>query len=373
MTPDIFQSYLMGGFECSTHRNRAGKRVDVIAATKHDRFAEADYQRLLDFGIRTARDGARWHLIEQIPYQYDWSSVIKQVRAARKTELQVIWDLFHYGYPDDLDLLGAEFVDRFAAFAGKFTEMLSSEGETKPLLCLTNEISFFAWAAGEAKIFYPFAKKCGDEMKRQLVRAAIAAAEKIKQAAPDAVLIQTDPAIRVLPSKPKNAVSAANFHKAQFHALDMLLGKTEPEIGGDARYCDFIGVNYYSYNQWRHPRGERILRGQKDYQPFSEILQEFYARYRKPLFIAETGIEDEGRAQWFRYICDEVRIAVSRGVPVHGICLYPIVNHPGWNDDRHCHNGLWDYPNKFGGREIHAPLAVEIRREMNLLHKIAIV
>ncbi|MGI8468611.1 MAG: beta-glucosidase [Pyrinomonadaceae bacterium] len=371
MTSDIFQSYLMGGFECSTHRNRAGKRVDVIASTEHDRFAYLDYRRLLDLGIRAARDGTRWHLIERTPYRYDWSSVIEQIRAVRETGLQVIWDLFHYGYPDDLDLFGAEFIDRFAGFAGKFVELLVAEGETKPLICLVNEISFFAWAAGEVGKFYPFAKKRGDEMKRQLVKASIAAAVKIKQVAPNAVLIQTDPAIRVLPSKPQNAVDATNFHNAQYHALDMLLGKTESEIGGDSSFVDVIGVNYYSYNQWRHPSGQKILRGQKDYKSFGEILKEFYARYEKPLFIAETGIENEARPDWFKYICDEVRVAVSDGVPVLGICLYPIVNHPGWDNNRHCHNGLWNYANEAGRREIYAPLAAEIRRQMNSIHKAA--
>ncbi|MGI9034415.1 MAG: beta-glucosidase [Pyrinomonadaceae bacterium] len=359
----------MGGFECSTQRNRAGRRIDVIASSQHDRFARADYQRLIDLGIRTARDGARWHLIEQVPQQYDFSSVAEQIRAARQTNLQIVWDLFHYGYPDDLDIFSAEFVSRFAAFAGKFTEFLLSEDARKPLICLVNEISFFGWAAGQVGIFYPFQKNRGDELKRQLVRATIAAAERIKQIAPDAVLIQTDPAIRVIPSKPEHESGAKNFHNAQFHALDMLLGKTEPEIGGNSDFIDIIGVNYYSYNQWQHPSGRKILRGQEDYQPFSEILRGFYDRYRKPIFIAETGIEDGGRAEWFRYICDEARTAEKAGVPILGICLYPIVNHPGWDDDRHCHNGLWDYPNDAGIREIYQPFADEIKRQTDLANK----
>lgn len=370
MTPNIFQSYLMGGFECSTHRSRAGKRIDVIAATKHDKFAKLDYQRLLGLGIRVARDGARWHLVERTPYQYDWSSVINQVRAARETGMQVIWDLFHYGYPDDLNLFGAEFVDRFAAFAGRFVEFLAGEGEMKPLICPVNEISFFSWAAGQVGIFYPFAKRRGDEVKKILVRASIAAAGRIKQIAPDAVLIQTEPAIRVLPSKPRNIRSAANYHNAQYHALDMLVGKSAPELGGNGQYLDIIGLNYYPYNQWRHPGGRRIMRGHEDYHPFSEILKETYAHYQKPLFIAETGVEDEGRAEWFRYVCGEVRAAISDGIPIYGICLYPIVNHPGWENNRHCHNGLWDYPNDAGRREIYAPLAEEIRREMDSLRGI---
>ena len=49
------------------------------------------------------------------------------------------------------------------------------------------------------------------------------------------------------------------------------------------------------------------------------------------------------------------------------IGLDPILNHPGWTNDRHCHNGLWDYPNESGGRELYAPLAKELRRQMRSL------
>jgi hypothetical protein len=48
---------------------------------------------------------------------------------------------------------------------------------------------------------------------------------------------------------------------------------------------------------------------------------------------------------------------------VEGVCLYPIVNHPGWDDDRHCYNGLFDYADDTGNREVFAPLAEEVARQ----------
>jgi hypothetical protein len=57
-------------------------------------------------------------------------------------------------------------------------------------------------------------------------------------------------------------------------------------------------------------------------------------------------------------------------VPVEGICLYPILNHPGWEDDRHCHNGLWDYADEAGEREICAPMAQELRRQQQLFERL---
>ena len=358
----MFQGFFGGGFECSTHRNFQNRRLDVIAATRHEEFAESDYQLLLKAGMMTARDGIRWHLIEQKPYQYDFSSAVNQVRAAKKTGIQIIWDLFHYGYPDDLDIYSDEFPVRFADFAEAFAKFLLNENRETPFICPVNEISFFSWVAGDVGAFYPFIRGRGDEMKRQLIRATILAIDKIREIAPAARFVQADPAIHITvsPTKRNFAQDAENYRQAQFHALDMLVGKRAPELGGAEKYLDIIGVNFYSQNQWRHPSGRRVLRGHKHYRPFSQILQEWSKRYRRPIFIAETGIEDDARADWFRYICKETRIAAEHGVQIVGICLYPVVNHPGWDDNRHCHNGLWDYPNDSGRREIYAPLAEEL-------------
>jgi hypothetical protein len=52
------------------------------------------------------------------------------------------------------------------------------------------------------------------------------------------------------------------------------------------------------------------------------------------------------RPSWFRYVCDEVAAAIAAGIGIEGICLYPIVNHPGWINNRHCHNGLGDYADR---------------------------
>jgi hypothetical protein len=56
-----------------------------------------------------------------------------------------------------------------------------------------------------------------------------------------------------------------------------------------------------------------------------------------------------------------VRWALNEGIPFEGICLYPILNHPGWMDDRHCQNGLFEYADESGNRSVFQPLADELR------------
>jgi beta-glucosidase/6-phospho-beta-glucosidase/beta-galactosidase len=367
----LFQSFFLGGFECSTHRNRAGRRLDLIAATGHDRFAGADYLRLRELGIRTVRDGIRWHLIEQAPGRYDFSSALPMVRAACDAGTQVIWDLCHYGWPDDLDIFSAEFIERFAGLAYAFVKRLSAETDATPLLTPINEISYMTWAAGAVGIFYPYAEGRGDELKRQLVRAAIAGIEAIWSVRPDARICHIDPMCNIVAdtARPEDEIPAAAYNRAQYEAWDMLCGRAQPELGGAEKYLDIVGVNYYIHNQWVYPggHGTMIDPSHPRYRPVWEMLREVYERYRRPMFIAETGIEDDARSEWLRYIAGETRLAMQAGVPIQGICLYPIVNHPGWEDDRHCYNGLCDYADETGEREVYEPLARELSRHRPLL------
>ena len=91
------------------------------------------------------------------------------------------------------------------------------------------------------------------------------------------------------------------------------------------------------------------------------MLLETFTRYGKPIFIAETGIEDDARPAWLRHVCSEARIAMSAGVPLEGICLYPILEHLGWDDNRLCRNGLLSSLPDTGRREEYVPLAEELR------------
>lgn len=363
----LFQSFLMGGFECSCHQLRSGKRLDLIAATQHQRHAQADYQRLQEYGIVTARDGIRWPHIETTPYQYDFSSVRPMLRAARETGTQVIWDLFHYGWPEDLDIFQPEFVQRYRAFAAAFAHLLVQETDTVPFLVPMNEISYFSWAAGDVGYLYPFEIDRGYELKVQLVCAALEAIESIWDVLPEARIVHVDPVINVVadPARPEDTRAAEGYRLAQYQAWDMISGRRWPLLGGKDEYLDIIGVNYYNHNQWFH-NGAFLEVDDPEYRPFSEILLEVYNRYGRPLFIAETGIEGDLRPQWLSYICEEVRNAMELGVPVEGICLYPICDYPGWDDERLCQTGLWGLADERGQREVHAPLAAEVQQQQKI-------
>lgn len=348
----LFDSFFMAGFECSAQRRRDGRRLDLLAATDHDRLALQDYRQVGAMGLRTVRDGLRWHLIEAAPGRYDWSSFLPMLRAARATGVQVIWDLCHYGWPEDIAFWEPAFVDRFARFAAAAARVVREESDAVPFYSVVNEISYWAWAGDVAK-FHPLAFGGGDDIKRQLVRATIAGIEAVRSVEPRARFVQIDPLIHVV---------GGDYGDAQYAAWDMLAGHREPALGGGPRYLDVIGVNYYPENQWVL-NGPTIPFGHYRYRPLRELLAEVHRRYERPLLVAETGAEGSARAAWLFYVAGEVRAAKAEGVPVEGICLYPILDYPGFEDDRHCEVGLLCRADADGRRAVHAPLAEELRRQ----------
>ena len=174
-------------------------------------------------------------------------------------------------------------------------------------------------------------------------------------------MISAEPAIHISPRSgdPRDVQSARDYTASQFEALDFLSGRRRPELGGRPEYLDILGLNYYLHNQWIDADLPLAL-DHPAHRPFREILGEVHARYHRPLFIAETGIEGDARVHWLRVIAAEVAAAQQADVPVEGICLYPVTDYPGWDDDRHCPTGLYGYADESGERPLYAPLAAEL-------------
>ncbi len=365
----LFPGYFIGGFECSSHRVPSGRRLDMPTHTRHVEFAEADYRRLVDSGIRVARDGFSWHRVEPEPGRRDFSTVLPLVRAARRAGVRVVWDLLHFGWPDDLDIFTPAFVDRFAALARDFASLLADEGDAVPWISPVNEISFLAWGGADVAAINPFLRDRGFELKCQLVRASIAAIEAVRDVDAGTRIVIHDPAFHVVAPNGDAATLEAVEHsrQLQYQGCDLLSGRLWPQLGGRDEYLDVIGVNYYPWNQWTFGTavqpGAPISQDDPRYRPLSEILGEWHERYGRPVYLGETGCEGDRRAGWLRYVCDEAARARRLGVDVAGVCLYPIVDFPGWDNDRHCENGLWGYADDDGRRTVHEPLAAELRRQ----------
>lgn len=246
----IVPGFVLAGFECSDHRLASGRRLDLLAATAHDRLAAADYARLGQVGIAACREGVSWVRCEPHAGAYDFGSLLPRIRAARVAGLCVAWDLLHFGFPDGVDPFAAAFPVRFGRYAGALARWLAEQGDEPWMFTPINEMSFLAWAAGDIRMMEPFACARGVELKAQLVLAAIEAIEAIRAVLPRARFIQPEPLIHVVPdpARPRTWRRVECDEALQWQAWDMLTGRVWPRLGGDPRYLDIVGVNFYSDN-----------------------------------------------------------------------------------------------------------------------------
>ncbi len=347
--PPLFKSFWMAGYEGACHINESGKRLDMTSFVQHDRQVAQDYALLPSVGIEAARESVRWPLIERSG-QFDYSSITPMLKAANDHGIQLIWTLCHYGWPEEIDVFSTVFVDRFARFCGNVARFIGEHSNAVPYYNPINEISFLSWAICHTGLMYPYAshgKGRDAELKRQLIRATIAACEAIWLVDPRARIVNVDPIIHIIapPDRPDLAPAANAQRASQFEAWDMIGGYASPELGGDPKYLDIIGVNYYHSNQWEYLTNDRLHwhLGDPRRMPLHQLLAEVYHRYHHPIFIGETSHVGSGRGQWIKEIAEEVCIARSQGIPVDGICLYPILDRPDWENEKHWHNsGLWD-------------------------------
>ena len=370
-TDSLFRSFWMAGFECSSHRRKDGVRLDLLRATRHDRFALQDYRSLREIGFLSARDGIRWHKVEKIPGKFDFADWLPMVDAAQEAGIDVIWDIFHYGYPDFHDPRQDDFIKAYAAYAAAVAEKhLSHTGQPIRAVPL-NEISFFTWAL-EVGYFPP---ELGNDhpigwMKRRLVQSAVAAAAAMEDVCPGRRFFWAEPLIHVAPHDRSSAErrNAERMRQSQFEAYDMLLGLKAPELGGHPAMVDAIGLNFYPHNQWYYD-GPTIPMGHHEYRPMRDMLVEVWERYGKPIFISETGAEGTARPAWLHYVCDEVRAAMANGARIEAICLYPITDYPGWDNSRACQVGLFGDSDEHGHRRLSEEYLAEVQRQQRLFER----
>jgi beta-glucosidase/6-phospho-beta-glucosidase/beta-galactosidase len=373
----LFRSFLFAGFEATATYNWQREWIDQVVATEHDRHVDADYRRLREAGLHAAREAIRWPLVDQRG-RLDFSSAQPFIEASQRHEIHVIWDLFHYGYPSDLDPFSQEFVKRFAAYCYAAAKLITRHETGPSYFTPVNEPSFLAWAGGEAGRFAPHCHGRGPELKVALIRAAIAGINAIHAAAPNARIVNVDPLCRVVPPldhKDPHAHADDFNHRAVFESWDMLCGRTLPELGGSRKHLDIVGVNYYWTNQWEIGREECPLPFDDPRRwPLSRMLRQVWRRYEGEFLLTETSHVDDMRPIWLRAVADECEKLLDEGIPLRGMCLYPILGMPEWHDQSvWTRMGLWDLVQRDGElvREIFPPMLEALCEARRLERKFA--
>ncbi|WP_229733735.1 amine oxidase [Pontibacter amylolyticus] len=364
-----FQSFWMAGFECTDKLNAFGNRVDFLTLTGHLTLLKQDYENLAPFHIRTVREGMRWSQVEKAPYLYDWTTVGTMLKQGKALGIQQVWDLCHFGYPDDLTPLHPMFARRFAAICRAFVQFYRSHFPDGPLVVTPiNEVSFISWLGGDVRGTSPYCTRQGWEVKYALMRAYIEGIAAMREIDPNVQILTTEPLVNIvapLGSTPEVQAEAQLAQEHQFQAVDILCGRICPELGGRPEFLDILGLNYYYSNQWEIGTNAQLswVNEHEDerWQPLRDLLQMAYSRYQKPIALTETSHPGIDRPHWIRFVAEECAAVLQAGIPLWGICLYPIIDRPDWDHLSPWHRaGLWDAeeePGELPERVLYQPYA----------------
>ena len=378
-THNPFKSFWMAGYECTDQLNAFGNRVDFLNLTGHLQLLDQDYQNLSSFNIKTVREGIRWSQVERKPYEYDWSTVATMLERGKVHGIQQVWDLCHFGYPDDLTPLHPLFARRFAAMCRAFVQFYRSVNPDAVLIVTPiNEVSFISWLGGDVRGTTPYSIRQGGEVKYGLMRAYIEGIAAMREVDPGVRILTTEPLIQVVAPFNPTAADLEQTHReneSQFEAVDMLCGRLCPELGGKPEYLDILGFNFYYENRWTMGfKGTLCWRNEQNdprWATLADLLVNAYLRYEKPLALTETSHPGIDRPDWIRYIAKECANVLQMGIPLWGVCLYPIIDRPCWDHLHPWHRaGLWDaedQPGEIPQRLLYQPYAEALLEAQELV------
>jgi len=377
--PGIFPTFFLSGFECSTFLWKDQGRRDLVEETQHRTHVEEDYGILRDLGIAVAREGIRWPMVER-EGSYDFSAIDPMIAAMNQCRILPIWDLCHYGYPDDADPFSEDFADRFARYCRAAAEYVIPRVRGPHFFTPINEITFFAFAGGEWGWVAPYqkGKENRERLRLALCRAAIAGVKAIREVDPEARMVHVDPLVHVVAPEDRPDLADEARHETfndTFVAWDVLAGKQHPEFGGSPEVLDIVGVNCYSFGQMEfQEQGPHQALGPRDdrIEPLCDLLTRVWERYGRPIIIGETSGLREGRPAWLKDVMEECLAAVANGIDLHGICLFPGVDMPDWHTGEWLHNGICDLQDEAGDlrRVPYEPYVQELHRWQKFLNRV---
>jgi beta-glucosidase/6-phospho-beta-glucosidase/beta-galactosidase len=337
---------LVGGFE-STFLPAHDR--DIFETTEHDLRWKDDLALLRRDGVRRLRYPIRWHRIEKEEGVYDWSETDTVMGYLRDEDFRPIVDLVHHtSYPLWLveGFADPRFGEAYLRYAREFALRYPWVEE----YTLFNEPFSTLFLAGHEAIWPPYASglKGFIDLVANVLPALAAASTMYRELLPAARHVWVDTCEHHTGSDESGRAYAAMANDRRFLVLDAFLGRgydrdselgaALDEVGGERLLAitggsvDVLGLDYYAHCQWNFsidggsaPTPTPV--------PFADLIYQYWTRYGLPCMVTETNVRGHtsDRATWLKYILEQCEEAQARGVPVQGICWFPVVDSTDWD------------------------------------------
>lgn len=339
----------IGGFE-STYQPAFD--VDVAETTGHAERWRADLELLAACGVSRVRYPVRWHRVQgERRHRFDWRETDEVLGWMRDHGMRPIVDLCHHtSYPRWLTRgfvdrkFGEAYLSYVEAFAARYPWIeeytLFNEPFTTFLLC------------GQMGVWPPHLEglKGFLTVARNVLPAVCEASRAYRRLLPHARHFYVDTCERAGAAVPQARGVAELANDRRFFVLDLFLGRElDPDrpfvaevlaAGGapllelEPGSVDVLGLDYYAHNQWQYlDGGGRGIQSSPDPGTLSDLIGEYWERYRLPCALGETNIRGfaPDRASWLKYTLEQCEIAEGNGVPMDGYCWFPFVDSCDWD------------------------------------------
>lgn len=366
-----------------------------IVATDHWNRVEEDIALMQELNLETYRMSIEWSRIE--PAEGEWSQngidhYRRELTLLRDAGIAPLVSLHHFSSPQWFEEQGGWVNSESIAYFVRFTEkVVESLGDLVQEYCTINEPNVLAAGSYIDGNFPPGHR---DDMKgffaasKHMVMAHLQAYERIHQIrkkngfeGETKVGFAHHAAVLTVDSKNPLTRLSRFMMDHSFHTIfvkGFIEGKLVVPIGsgyphGKGRYCDFLGINYYSRHIIKNSWNPALLFGEVTVdkalseekmndmgweiypQGLFEVIQPLYQAYELPVYITENGIPDAKDQKRARFIYDhlkQVEKLCAKDVDVQRYYYWSLLDNLEWHDGYDPRFGLIEVDYKTMERKI---------------------
>lgn len=354
--------FALGVEDTFVPQEEPGRRaLDEYELMQHYRFWALDLELCEQAGATLVRWGIPWYRVNPAPGEWDWSWLDEVIDWFDAHRIDLVADLVHYGTPLWLEgeFTAPDYPERVAEYAAAVAERY--RGRIRHYTP-ANEPLLNVMYCGEFGHWPPYLT--GDSgfvaVLKGISRGIVLTQRAIAAADPDADFVHVEASFRFDGETAVHAATVEHLRHRAYLVQDLVMGRvdeahpltpylrahgfTDDELAwarDNTAQPDVVGVNYYPQHSTElFEEGVTLSGGPGELRPrldagtdgLKEVLTAFAERYRRPVFLTETGFtgtEDE-RIAWLRASVDAVAELRADGVDVVGYTWWCITDMYEW-------------------------------------------